>query len=94
MLEKVYHIDNILRDRKVMIVDDDIRNIFALTSVLERFQVQVSYAENGKDGISALQDAPDIDLVLMDIMMPGMDGYETMRAIRKIKKFVSCRLLR
>jgi CheY-like chemotaxis protein/signal transduction histidine kinase/HAMP domain-containing protein len=87
MLEKAYHIDNILRDRKVLIVDDDIRNIFALTSVLERFQVQVSYAENGKDGINALQDTPDIDLVLMDIMMPEMDGYETMRTIRKIKKF-------
>ena len=87
MLEKVYHIDNILRDRKILIVDDDIRNIFALTSVLERFQVQVSYAENGKDGINALQDTPDIDLVLMDIMMPEMDGYETMRTIRKIKKF-------
>ncbi len=87
MLEKVYHIDNILRDRKILIVDDDIRNIFVLTSVLERFQVQVLYAENGKDGITVLQDTPDIDLVLMDIMMPEMDGYETMQAIRKIKKF-------
>ncbi|MBC7869459.1 MAG: response regulator, partial [Chitinophagaceae bacterium] len=89
MMEKVYQIDNMLRDRKILIVDDDIRNIFVLTSVLERFQVQVSYAENGKDGISMLQDTPDIDLVLMDIMMPEMDGYDTMRAIRKIKKFAT-----
>jgi CheY-like chemotaxis protein len=87
MLEKVYHIDNILRDRKILIVDDDIRNIFVLTSILERHQVQVLYAENGRDGIKALENTPDVDLVLMDIMMPEMDGYETMRTIRKIKKF-------
>jgi HAMP domain-containing protein/signal transduction histidine kinase/CheY-like chemotaxis protein len=87
MLEKVYHIDNILRDRKILIVDDDIRNIFVLTSILERHQVHVIYAENGKDGIKALENTPDVDLVLMDIMMPEMDGYETMRTIRKIKKF-------
>src|SRR3712207_8059278 len=57
-------------------VDDDIRNIFALTSALERQHMQVVYAENGKDGIEMLQKTPGVDGVLMDIMMPGMDGYE------------------
>jgi CheY-like chemotaxis protein len=87
MVEQVYRIDNVLRDRKILIVDDDIRNIFVLTSILEQHQVQVLYAENGRDGIKALENSPDVDLVLMDIMMPEMDGYETTRAIRKNKKF-------
>ena len=56
------------------------RNIFALTSALERYEMDVSYAENGRDGIEALEAGPDIDIVLMDIMMPEMDGYETIRA--------------
>jgi len=68
--------------RKVLIVDDDVRNIFALTSVLESHGLDVIYAENGKDGIDALERNPDVDVVLMDVMMPEMDGYETMRAIR------------
>jgi CheY-like chemotaxis protein len=68
--------------RKVLVVDDDVRNIFAMTSVLEANGLDVIYAENGQAGIDALLKDPSIDLVLMDVMMPGMDGYETMRAIR------------
>ena len=78
-----------LAGRKVLIVDDDIRNIFAMTSVLETHQMQVVAAENGKDGIEKLQATPGIDIVLMDIMMPDMDGYDTMRAIRGIPEFRS-----
>ena len=63
-------------------IDDDLRNIFALTSVLEQKDIQVVHAENGKRGLEVLQANSDIDLVLMDIMMPGMDGYETMQVIR------------
>jgi len=69
--------------KKVLIVDDDVRNIFALTSVLETHGVEVLYAENGKDGIDALERNPDVDVVLMDIMMPEMDGYQTMKHIRR-----------
>jgi CheY-like chemotaxis protein len=68
--------------KKVLIVDDDVRNIFALTSVLEAQGLEVIYAENGKDGIESLERNPDVDVVLMDVMMPEMDGYQTMRAIR------------
>src|SRR3989449_11778840 len=69
--------------RKVLVVDDDVRNIFAITSMLESNGLDVIYAENGKDGIQALERNPDVDVVLMDVMMPEMDGYETMRAIRR-----------
>ncbi len=74
---------NDVTGKKVLIVDDDVRNIFALTGVLESHGVDVLFAENGKDGIAALDRNPDIDVVLMDVMMPEMDGYETMRAIRE-----------
>jgi signal transduction histidine kinase len=74
---------------KVLIVDDDIRNIFALTSVLESWGLEVLYAENGVAGLEALNAHPAVDVVFMDVMMPGMDGYECMRAIRKEARFAA-----
>jgi signal transduction histidine kinase/DNA-binding response OmpR family regulator/HAMP domain-containing protein len=76
-----------LAGRKVLVVDDDIRNIFAMTSVLERYDMVVLSAETGRNAIEMLNDDPAIDIVLMDIMMPGMDGHDTMRAIREIERF-------
>jgi CheY-like chemotaxis protein/HAMP domain-containing protein/GAF domain-containing protein len=87
MLEQLHRTDPALTGRKVLIVDDDVRNIFALTTFLERSEMQVTYAESGRDGIARLQEAGDIDIVLMDVMMPEMDGYETMRAIREQPRF-------
>ncbi len=72
----------LLYGRRILIVDDDVRNVFALTHVLGRVGITVKYAENGREGIEVLDRSPDISLVLMDIMMPEMDGYETIRAIR------------
>ncbi|MFS2017504.1 response regulator [Massilia sp. CT11-108] len=89
MLEEIHAADGGLAGRKVLIVDDDLRNIFALSSLLERQQMQVLFAENGRDGIEVLEKDPAIEIVLMDIMMPEMDGYDTMRAIRRIPKFKS-----
>jgi hypothetical protein len=89
ILQQLHQIDPVLSGKKVLIVDDDVRNIFALTSALERHQMQVLYAENGKDGIEMLQNTHQVDVVLMDVMMPEMDGYETMQAIRKLRKFKS-----
>jgi CheY-like chemotaxis protein len=79
--------DSTLAGKKVLVVDDDVRNIFALTSVLEEHNLQVVHAENGRAGIEMLLKTPGIDGVLMDIMMPEMDGYETTRAIRQIPEF-------
>ena len=79
--------DEALRGRKVLVVDDDARNIFALTTVLENQEMEVLSATNGRQAIELIQTTPDLSVVLMDIMMPEMDGYETMREIRKDGRF-------
>jgi CheY-like chemotaxis protein/nitrogen-specific signal transduction histidine kinase len=73
-----------LTDKKVLVVDDDIRNVFALTSALEQHGMRVMHAESGKEGIELLKRNTDIDLVLMDVMMPGLDGFDTMRIVRQL----------
>jgi len=87
ILETAQQVHSVLVGRKVLVVDDDIRNIFAMTSVLERQKMHILSAETGKDAIEIIKNTSDIDVVLMDIMMPDMDGYDTMREIRKIERF-------
>jgi CheY-like chemotaxis protein len=87
MLEKLHNSAEVLRGRKVLVVDDDARNIFALTSVLENHDVDVISATNGRQAIEIMHHTPDLAMVLMDIMMPEMDGYETMREIRRDPQF-------
>ncbi len=82
-LMELHQSDKLLAGKKVLIVDDDTRNIFALTSVLEEHHMLILSADNGRDAINILQKEPGIDIVLMDIMMPEMDGMETIREIRK-----------
>ena len=89
LLEQLHKTDPVLDGKKVLIIDDDIRNVFAITSVLEMYGMHVMYAENGRDGIQMLKAVGDVDMVLMDVMMPEMDGYEAMREIRSIKRFKS-----
>ncbi len=84
---KVGRAGRVLPGRRVLIVDDDIRNVFALTHVLGRVGMPVLYAENGREGIETLERNPDVELVLMDIMMPEMDGYETISAIRRTPRW-------
>jgi HAMP domain-containing protein/CheY-like chemotaxis protein/signal transduction histidine kinase len=87
MLERLHGSKEILRNRKVLVVDDDARNIFALTSLLENHEVDVISTTKGKNAIELIETTPDISLVLMDIMMPEMDGYETIRRIRTAPEF-------
>ncbi|MFC3653388.1 HAMP domain-containing protein [Dyella humi] len=82
-----------LAGAKILIVDDDIRNIYSLTSVLESYEVEVLHAETGRDGILILEQTPGIDLALIDIMMPEMDGYETMQQIRALSKLAGVPLI-
>jgi len=83
MVQRLHESDETLKHKRVLVVDDDVRNIFALSSVLERHGMGVITAGTGQEAIEKVAEDNDIDLVLMDIMMPGMDGYDTMRAIRK-----------
>jgi CheY-like chemotaxis protein len=83
MLERLHQTDEALEGKKVLVVDDDVRNIFALSSVLERHGMKVVTANTGKKAINTLESTTDVSIVLMDIMMPEMDGYETMDAIRQ-----------
>ncbi|MDY6948915.1 MAG: response regulator, partial [Pseudomonadota bacterium] len=87
IIEKARRREPGLAGRKVLIVDDDIRNIFSLTGVLEQHDVEVLNAESGREGIALLNRTPNVDMVLMDVMMPDMDGYETMRQIRRSERF-------
>src|SRR5262249_40356349 len=87
MLDRLHGSSEVLRGRRVLVVDDDARNIFALTSVLENYDMQAVSATNGRQAIEMIRGTPDLSVVLMDIMMPEMDGYETMREIRRIPEF-------
>jgi HAMP domain-containing protein/signal transduction histidine kinase/DNA-binding response OmpR family regulator len=87
LIDRLHGSNDVLRNRKVLVVDDDARNIFALTSVLENLDMEVFGATNGKQAIDILNSTPGLSAVLMDIMMPEMDGYETIRRIRRDTRF-------
>jgi HAMP domain-containing protein/CheY-like chemotaxis protein/GAF domain-containing protein len=87
VLEQLHSADDILVGKQVLIVDDDVRNVFALTSALESRGMLVRFAENGRDAIQTLDADPEVDLVLMDVMMPELDGHETTRALRADPRF-------
>jgi CheY-like chemotaxis protein/HAMP domain-containing protein len=87
IIRKLHRTDEVLKDRKVLIVDDDIRNIYSLSNVLEEEGMTCLTAENGKMAVKILKENPDIEMVLMDIMMPEMDGYEATKIIRSMERF-------
>jgi CheY-like chemotaxis protein/signal transduction histidine kinase len=87
ILESLHRSDVMLAGKKVLLVDDDVRNIFAMTSVLERHKMDVLPAETGMEALEQLEKNPQVDAVLMDIMLPEMDGYETTRRIRQMPQF-------
>jgi len=89
MVERIRGSDPVFAGKTVLVVDDDFRNIFAVTSVLERHKIKVLFAENGRKGIEMLERHQDVELVLMDLMMPEMDGYEATRAIRRHTKYAT-----
>jgi CheY-like chemotaxis protein len=86
VIENLRSKEDILTAKTVLVVDDDVRNLFALTTVFERYNINVVTAESGQEAINILNDNPKVDMVLMDIMMPEMDGYETTQKIRREHK--------
>lgn len=87
MLRMIHDKESILKDKKILVVDDDMRNVFALTSILEEKGMKVLVGKNGKEALECLDKNPDVDLVFMDIMMPEMDGYVATGEIRKQERF-------
>ncbi|QHW31374.1 response regulator [Paenibacillus rhizovicinus] len=87
VLRKLHSVETIFEGKSILIVDDDIRNVFALSSALEGYKMDIHIAENGREALEMLARHPDTQLILMDMMMPEMDGYETMRHIRAIPEY-------
>jgi CheY-like chemotaxis protein len=87
MLEQLHDKEAVFQGKRILIIDDDVRNVFALTSVLESHGMKVRYAENGREALDLLNEDPEVDLVLMDIMMPELDGYEATKQIREQPQF-------
>ena len=87
MLNRLHGSNDVLRGQRVLVVDDDARNIYTLTTLLENHEMVVVGANNGRDAIDVIQNTPDLGVVLMDIMMPEMDGYQTMREIRQDNRY-------
>jgi CheY-like chemotaxis protein/HAMP domain-containing protein len=89
MIEQVHAADSVFSGKKVLVVDDDVRNVFALTALLESHGMTVIFAEEGRAALDLLKQQPDVDIILLDIMMPEMDGYDTTRAIRQMPEFAA-----
>jgi CheY-like chemotaxis protein/nitrogen-specific signal transduction histidine kinase len=88
IIRKLHRSDEILKNKMVLVVDDDMRNIYSLTNVLEEEGITCITAENGKAALNILKEKPDVDLILMDVMMPEMDGYEATKEIRKMDRYI------
>ncbi len=88
-IERLYNTDELLKDKKILVVDDDMRTLFAVTRVLSEYGMDVIKADGGESALELLAATPDMDLILMDIMMPGLDGYQTIERIRSQQQFKS-----